>query len=209
VGTQKFTSKVGRSTWSATVWRVASGLVVALAIGLAVVGLWSAALWWGLRRSRQTYSRAIVRQLRRTGRPAVIRVSAVRGTWNPAGGEVAGRLFANGIAEYVLDDAGVVHLRFCPKSGAAELYEGPVPAWHDTPEVRRRRQLLRRSLAAYGTWLLVGLGLGIVLGHGSPGVRLAYGAGGLLLAAVLASIATMLLRVSLAVREALRTRSRS
>lgn len=122
---------------------------------------------------------------------------------------MAGRLFANGTAEYVLDDAGVVHLRFCPTSGGAEVYDGAVPAWDATPEVRRRRQLLRRSLAAYAAWLLVAFGLGVVLGHGSPGVRLASGAGGLLLAAVLASIAPMLLRVSVAVRAALRTRSRS
>jgi hypothetical protein len=184
---------------------------VAVSAATAVVGgfLYGGFFWWALRRARRTYSRAIVHQLKTTGRPVVIGVSDRRGAWNPARKEAAGRLFANGTAEYTLDYAGTVHLRFSPAGGTDQHYEGPIPAWHDSPQGRQRQRLIRRVWVAYVAWLLVGFGVGLALAAGSTARRIGFGVGGLFLAMLLVSLATTALRVTLAVRTAFRERSKS
>jgi len=130
-------------------------------------GIYGCVIWWAMRRARSTYSKAIVRRLKRTGQQVAINVSNCRGTWNPARKEVAGRLFANGCAVYSLDAAGTVHLEFHPVAGGQQHYEGPIPAWHDAPEGRRRQRLVRRVWVAYVAWLLAGFVVGYLLAYGS------------------------------------------
>lgn len=159
-----------------------------------------------IRRVRGTYSEDIVRQLRETGQPVVVMVSDRRGTWNPARKEVSGRLFANGRVTYSLDESGIVHLTFISPAGDEQRYEGPIPAWHDSPKARRRQRFQRRVLMAHCAWLLVGFGLGCVLADGSVGKRLLIGLVGMLIALILLSIVSTVIRVAMAVR--LSTRSR-
>ena len=102
----------------------ATDAVVTAIIGSVIYGC---VVWWALRRARRTYSRAIVRQLKRTGHQVEIKVSDRRGTWNPAMKGVAGRLFANGRAVYSLDASGVVHLEFHPVAGGQQHYEDQSP----------------------------------------------------------------------------------
>lgn len=184
---------------------VAAGLLAAVLGGGICVGVF----WWAFRRAQRTYSKAVVQQLKATGQPVVIRVSDRRGTWNPAKREVSGRLFANGRAVYRLDGAEVVHLEFYPDAGGEKHYEGPVPAWHDSPDRRRRQRMVRHVWLGYLVWLVAGFVVGYLLVHGSTGKRLLVGVAGIFIAMVLASIATTAVRVAIAVRTAGYQRTRS
>lgn len=181
-----------------------AGVMTAVVLGAAYGGI----VWWSIRRARSTYSTAIVRQMKSTGRPVVIRVSDRRGTWNPARKEVSGRLFANGVAQYSLDESGTVHLRFTPAAGPDQLYEGAIPTWHDSPEGRRRRRLLRRFWVVYVLWLLIGFGTGLAVAGGSTARHLVFAVGGLFLFMLLASLGTTAIQVVLAVRTTLRERAK-
>ena len=151
----------------------------------------------------------MVQQLSATGQPVVIRVSDRRGTWNPAKKEVSRRLFANGLAVYRLDGAQVVHLDFYPDAGGEEHYEGPVPVWHDSPDVRRRRRTVRRIWVGYVIWLLVAFLVGYVLVRGSTTKRVLVGVAGVFIAMVVASVATTAIRVVIAVKTAVRQQTKS
>lgn len=159
-------------------------------------------------RARGTYSRAIVGQLKATDSPVIVQVSDRIGTWNPAREEVAGRLFANGTAEYALDESGNVHLCFSPATGPDQRYDGPIPAFHDSPEGQRRRRPLRRAWIIYLAWLLIGIGIGLAIAHGSVIRHLVFAVGGLFLFTILASFIKMAVLVVLAVRTTLRERTK-
>ena len=182
-----------------------TGVVTAILGGV----IYGYVVWWAMRRARSTYSKAIVRQLKQTEQQVVVRVSDRRGTWNPARKEMAGRLFANGRAVYSLDASGVVHLEFYPATGGQQHYEGPIPAWHDSLEGRRRQRLMRRVWVAYVVWLVAGFAIGYLLAHGSGIRRFGIGVLGLFLAMILASAATTALRIGMAVRSTVRDRPRA
>jgi hypothetical protein len=167
-------------------------------------------VWWGIRRAKMTWSKRVVKQLKRTNAPITLQVKARRGTWNPARPGVAGRIFSSGQAVYTIDESETIHLRFQPLAGVEQHYEGPIPRGYaaDSPALRRRRKLVRVVYVGYLALLVAGFILGYLLAGGSEARRLAAGAGGVLVAMLLISIAATFLRVGISVRTATRGRTR-
>lgn len=181
----------------------AAGIATGTTGAVIYVGI----VWWAIRRARRTYSKWIVKRLKRTGSAVILDVKDRRGTWNPAKKEVSGRLFATGQAEYTLDASGVVHLRFHSKSGGEQHYEGPIPEWHGSPAGRRRQQFMRIFYAVYLAVLTVGFGLGYLLSAGSVTKRLVIGFVGLLGAILVIAVSSTFVRVGFSVRTVIRDRN--
>jgi hypothetical protein len=190
--------------------RMSSGAAVGIGTGVCVTIVYLGVLWWRIRRAKKTYSKWIVKQLKRTGAPVALRIKARRGTWNPARPEVAGRLFANGQAVYAMDEYETIHLQFQPLAGVEQHYEGPIPKGYatDSPTLRRRRKLVRSVYLGYVALLLAGFILGYLLAGGSEGKRLITGAVGVLVAMLIISVAATFLRVGISVRTAMRERTK-
>lgn len=177
-----------------------AGIILGVAIGLGFLGVWMR--WW-MRNAFASTPKGVVRQLSKTGSVHLKHVKSIEGIWNPSrplGQD--NRVFGPGEATYSLNDSASVTLEFREPSGQSRRYSGPVPETliHPTREVLRRRKLLRYVLVGYVAVMIVGFVIGYAVVGGSALHRLIAGGVGLLIAMVLVSLMTLVLRVGLSLR---------
>ena len=181
-----------------------SGTTSAVEIG-AIGGTVFLALYMMLLflRFRRRTPLGIARRLRSKGGTVQFRVGYIGGGWNPAGTRAAGWTVSGpGALTYELGPDGDVHLTLVDRSGHQTHYQGPLPAQIEasTPAQVRLRRMRRGVTYGYLGLLVVGFAVGFAHASGSGVAKVFAGCIGIFAAMVAAAIASLVLRVVLAIR---------
>ena len=151
-----------------------------------------------------TTPKGIVRELQKTREPVFSSISTMESTWNPAKplGPDNG-IVGPGKSKYTLDEAGVVHLVFQPKSGAARHFDGPIPEsiLNESSHQAKARKLVRGARIAYALALIGGFVIGFVVAGGSTAHHLAGGGVGFLAMFLVLWTTALVLRVVVSLRK--------
>jgi hypothetical protein len=177
-------------------WVNSAAIGVAVIVGFVVIFVFVALV--SREKADGTTPRGIVRQLQRTRKPVYSSIGTLDSTWNPAKpvGPDNG-IIGPGRSKYSLDEAGVVHLVFQPKAGAARHFKGPIPEsiLNEPPHQAKVRKLMRGARIAYAFALIGGFVIGFVVAGGSPAHHLAGGGVGFLVMFFVIWTAALLMRV--------------
>lgn len=122
--------------------------------------LFLAILIWDQRR---TSPELVVRRLHHSSEPVELRVSSMRGTWNPAESEIGSRIRFRGRAVYRLDDSGIVNLHVQPKFGTESNWAGPIPEECKTQSPYRRAR--RRQNMLFVMCIVLGFAVGFFVAN--------------------------------------------
>ena len=145
----------------------------------------------------------IARRLRNKGGTVQFRVGYLGGGWNPAGTRATGWTVPGpGALTYELSPDGDVHLTLVDRSGHETHYQGPLPAHDDvrTPAQERLQRMRRGVTYGFLGLLVVGFAVGFAVASGSGVAKVFAGCIGIFVAMVVAAIASLVLRVVLAIR---------
>lgn len=145
-------------------------------VGGVVAAIALAAYVWILSRAHTVGTpTSIMKALRRTGRPVVMKVGAVSPiSWDPGGQGGLGGFHRKGVATYSLDGPTTIRVRFVPESGPTIERSCAVPAYlqADPPEVRRRYLVARAVVTLYVLLGVSTFALTVALVGGSADVRI-------------------------------------
>ena len=145
----------------------------------------------------------IARRLRSKGGTVQFRVGYLGGGWNPAGTRATGWTVPGpGALTYELGPDGDVRLTLVDRSGHQTHYQGPLPAHVDVRALTQERLRRMRRGVTYGFLglLVVGFAVGSTVASGSGVAKVLAGCIGIFVAMVVAAIASLVLRVVLAIR---------
>ncbi len=181
-----------------------SGTTSAVEIG-AIGGTVFLALYVTLAvlRLRRRTPLGIARRLRSKGGTVQFRVGYIGGGWNPAGTRATGWTVSGpGALTYELGPDGDVHLTLVDRSGHETHYQGPLPAQIEapTPAQERLRRMRRGVTYGYLALVVTGFAVGFAVASGSGVAKVFAGCIGIFAAMLAAAIASLVLRVVLAIR---------
>ena len=168
------------------------GCVIGLLIGGVIVRALSRGMF-------ARFPHSVIKRLNRPGGRYDVSVGAIAGAWNPAnpfgtfgtGNYVPGP----GTAIYTLDDAGVIHLDFQPRSGPPKHLSGPIPDTFlpKTPSKRRLHRMVWGVVMSYVTFIVIGFSIGYLLVRGSASTRISFGLLGALAAVIVVHVVVLVL----------------